>query len=68
MIEQGGGEEYGKDFQIFVLIILYVLLWYVCMQSWESESKIEPVLCILRWSIDIFCCQVLNGSNTNWVG
>ena len=41
MIEQGGGEEYGKDFQIFVLIILYVLLSYVCMQSWESESKIE---------------------------
>ena len=30
-----------KIFQIFVLIILYVLLSYVCMQSWESESKIE---------------------------
>ena len=43
MIEQGGGEEYAKDFQIFVLIILYVLLWCVCMQSWETESKIAAL-------------------------
>ena len=30
-------------FQIFVLIILYVLLSYVCMQSWKSEWKIEAL-------------------------
>ena len=29
MIEQGGGEEYAKDFQIFVLIILYVFVMCV---------------------------------------
>ena len=44
MIEQGGEvRNMEKIFQIFVLIMLYVLLSYVCMQSWESESKIEGV-------------------------
>ena len=38
MIEQDGGEEYGKDFPNFYVVYF---MSYVCMESWESESKTE---------------------------
>ena len=55
MIEQGGEvRNMEKIFQIFVLIILYVILPYVSMQSWESESKIE--------GLNLFCVSCVDES------
>ena len=68
VIEQGGGEKYGKKISKFLcwLFCLIIIRVYAELGKWVTRWSSQPVLCILRWWIDIFCCQVLDGRDTNW--